>query len=79
MGKRDYTGFDRVAGGKRAGLEKLVDLLEREFGLWNNGTWVVRRMRNKVKMSVHSTVVPLICHGVQVNIPVLAGMRMPPG
>ena len=55
MGKRDYTGFDRVAGGKRAGLEKLVDLLEREFGLWNNGTWVVRRMRNKVKMSVHST------------------------
>lgn len=57
MTKRRYTGYDKSARGKRAGLEKLVDLLEAEFGLWNNGTWNVRPKRGKSasNMSVHAT------------------------
>jgi hypothetical protein len=55
MAKRRYTGYDKTAKRKRAGLEKLVDLLEAEFGLWNNGTYGVRKKRGKSTYSVHST------------------------
>lgn len=53
---RPYTGFDRVAGGRRAGTERFVQLMCRHFpAIWNNGTWVVRTMRGKTSMSVHAT------------------------
>jgi len=52
---RRYTGWDKDASGKRAGLEKLVDLCEQHFGLWNNGTWGVRKKRGKSSSSVHGT------------------------
>lgn len=55
MSKRPYTGFDEIASGKRAGLEMLVDLLEAHFGLWNNGTYGVRKKRGKSSYSVHAT------------------------
>ena len=54
MGRR-YTGWDKDSVGRRAGLEKLVDLLEEHFGLWNNGTWGPRRKRGKSSPSVHGT------------------------
>jgi hypothetical protein len=50
-----YIGYDKTARGKMAGLEKLVDLLEAEFGLWNNGTYGVRKKRGKSTYSVHAT------------------------
>jgi len=52
---RSYTGYDNTASGKRAGFEKLVDLLEDHFGLWNNGTYGVRTKRGKSDLSVHAT------------------------
>lgn len=57
---RKYTGYDGVASGKRAGLERFVQLTCEYFnnGVWNNGTWVVRNMKNGkagAKPSVHST------------------------
>lgn len=57
---RPYTGWDRNATGKRAGTEKLVQLLCFLSGnkLWNNGTWSVRQMNNpnyKPRPSVHGT------------------------
>lgn len=52
---RNYTGFDEIAGGKRAGFEMLMDLLEAHFGLWNNGTFAVRNKRGKSSYSVHAT------------------------
>ena len=52
---RRYTGWDKDSPGKRAGLEKLVDLLEEHFGLWSNGTWGPRRKRGKSSPSVHGT------------------------
>jgi len=52
---RSYTGYDKTASGKRAGFEKLVDLLEDHFGLWNNGTFGVRKKRGKSSLSVHAT------------------------
>ena len=52
---RRYTGWDRDAAGRRAGLEKLVDLCEQHFGVWNNGTWGVRKKRGKSSSSVHGT------------------------
>lgn len=55
MSKRPYTGFDSVAGGKRAGFETFIDLLEAHFGLWNNGTFGVRKKRGKKSYSVHAT------------------------
>lgn len=55
MAKRKYTGYDKVSKRKRAGLEKLVDLLEAEFGLWNNGTHNIRKKRGKSTYSVHAT------------------------
>lgn len=57
---RSYTGWDGNASGKRAGLEKFVQLTSEHFGagVWNNGTWVVRNMNNKnvkARPSVHGT------------------------
>lgn len=52
---RPYTGFDRISGGKRAGFETFIDLLEAHFGLWNNGTYGVRKKRGKSSYSVHAT------------------------
>lgn len=52
---RPYTGFDQIAGGKRAGFETFIDLLEAHFGLWNNGTYGVRKKRGKSSYSVHAT------------------------
>jgi len=52
---RPYTGFDTVAPGKRAGFETFIDLLEAHFGLWNNGTFGVRKKRGKSSYSVHAT------------------------
>lgn len=52
---RLYTGWDYNAGGKRAGTEKFIDLLEAKFGLWNNGSWGVRSKRGKLSPSVHGT------------------------
>lgn len=56
---RKYTGYDGDATGKQAGLEELVRQLCSKFPLWNNGTWVVRNMKNAnlktAKPSVHST------------------------
>jgi len=55
MSKRPYTGFDAIAGGKRAGTETLIDLLEAHFGLWSNGSFGVRKKRGKSSYSVHAT------------------------
>lgn len=52
---RKYTGWDRNSSGKRAGTEKFIDLLEERFGLWNNGSWMVRNKRGKTSASVHGT------------------------
>jgi peptidoglycan hydrolase-like protein with peptidoglycan-binding domain len=55
MAKRPYTGYDDTATGKRAGFETFIDLLETHFGLWNNGTYGVRKKRGKSSISVHAT------------------------
>jgi len=55
MAKRPYTGYDDTATGKRPGFETLIDLLEAHFGLWNNGTYGVRKKRGKSSLSVHAT------------------------
>jgi len=57
MAKRRYIGYDKGAKRKMPGLEKLVDLLEAEFGLWNNGSWSAkpRNKRGKSTPSVHNT------------------------
>lgn len=52
---RSYTGYDATARSKRPGMETFIDLVDAYFGLWNNGSWVVRNMRGKSKPSVHST------------------------
>lgn len=54
---RKYTGWDGDAKGKRAGLEKFVELTVKHFngGVWNNGTWNVRPARGSGKPSVHGT------------------------
>ena len=54
---RPYTGYDRTATGKRAGLENLIRTIGflSGGGLWNNGSLVVRPMRGKPNMSVHAT------------------------
>ena len=56
MARKD-TGFDKNATGKRAGTEKLVQLLCAHFNgaIKNNGTWVVRASRGSGRPSVHST------------------------
>lgn len=52
---RKYTGWNGNAKGRRAGLEKLVDLCEEFFPVFNNGTWGVRNKRGKRTASVHGT------------------------
>lgn len=58
---RKYTGWDANATGRRAGTEKLVQLIAYVFNneVWNNGTWSVRNMNNAnlatPKPSVHGT------------------------
>jgi len=56
---RKYTGWDGNSAGKRAGLEKFVQLTVKHFnnGVWNNGTWSVRNMNTPgaPKPSVHGT------------------------
>ena len=57
MAVRPYTGFDGNARGRRAGTEKLVQILVFLSGkaMWNNGTWNVRPVRGGTKPSVHGT------------------------
>ena len=57
MAKRPYTGFDGNATGRRAGTEKLIQLLAYISGnaLWNNGSWGVRAKRGKADPSIHGT------------------------
>ena len=57
MAKRPYTGWDKNARSKRAGTQKLIELLNKHSngGLWNNGSWNVRPMRGKKNPSVHGT------------------------
>lgn len=50
-----YTGWDGDAPGKRAGTEKLVQLLVQRYGFRNLGTWGVRPMRGSSRPSVHGT------------------------
>lgn len=54
---RPYTGWNGNSDRRRPGLEKLVDLIEEHFGLWNNGTWSssYRNKRGKRTPSVHNT------------------------
>jgi hypothetical protein len=54
---RPYTGFNGVAGGVTPGLQRLVDYIVflSGGGLWNNGTYVNRPMRDKQSTSVHAT------------------------
>ena len=55
---RPYTGInDGIAKGKREGLEEFVRQVQflSEGGLWNNGTFVVRKAKGKQTMSVHAT------------------------
>lgn len=50
-----YTGWDGNVTGKRAGTEKLVQLLTQTYGFTNLGTWGVRNMRGSDRPSVHGT------------------------
>lgn len=54
---RKYTGWDKNAPGKRAGMETFVKLTCQHFnnGVWNNGTWNIRQIRGASKPSVHGT------------------------
>ena len=52
---RPYTGWDKNASGRLPGTEALIKLIWSEFGLWNNGSWVVRPKRGKSSPSVHGT------------------------
>lgn len=64
---KKYTGFDKVADGKKPAVERFVVLMMRRHGFKNLGTWNVRLMRSAPKgmkvsdpgaekfMSVHST------------------------
>jgi len=52
---RPYTGWDGNSNSRRAGVEELIRLIRSQFGLWNNGSWVVRPMRGKSSPSVHGT------------------------
>ncbi len=57
-GSRPYTGTnDGISKGKREGTEEFVRqvYLLSEQGLWNNGTWIVRKMKGKQDLSVHAT------------------------
>jgi len=57
MAKRKYTGWDGDAAGKRAGTERLIQLIIEwsDGAVWNNGSWGVRAKRGKSSPSVHGT------------------------
>ena len=57
MSVRPYTGWDGDAKGRRAGTEKLIQMLTFLSGkaLWNNGSWGPRAKRGKSSPSVHGT------------------------
>ncbi|MGA1036676.1 MAG: peptidoglycan-binding protein [Ilumatobacteraceae bacterium] len=57
MAKRPYTGWNGDAKGRRAGTEKLIQLIVAHTGknLWNNGSWGVRSKRGKSSPSIHGT------------------------
>lgn len=57
MAKRKYTGWDQNASGRRAGTERLIELLIEWSGgaFFNNGSWLVRAKRGKSSPSVHGT------------------------
>lgn len=57
MADRKYTGWDADAKGRRAGTEKLIQMISFLTGkaLWNNGSWGVRSKRGKSSPSVHGT------------------------
>ena len=54
---RRYTGFDKISRGRRPGLERLVQYIVflSSNKCWDNGTWGVREMRGKARLSVHAT------------------------
>ena len=52
--KYPYYPVTTPGTGKLAGTEKFVDLCRRRWGFTNLGTWVVRPMRGKKTLSVHS-------------------------
>lgn len=54
---RKYTGWNGDAKGRRAGTEKLIQLISAHTGknLWNNGSWGVRAKRGKTSPSIHGT------------------------
>jgi hypothetical protein len=55
---RPYTGTnDGIAKGKREGTEEFVRQLNflSDGALWNNGTFIVRKMKGKESLSVHAT------------------------
>ena len=57
MANRPYTGWNGDAKGRRAGTEKLIQLIVAHTGknLWNNGSWGVRSKRGKSSPSIHGT------------------------
>jgi hypothetical protein len=54
---RKYTGYDKAAAGRRAGMNNFIEsvVFLSGGGLWNNGSFVIRPMRGKPDMSVHAT------------------------
>lgn len=55
---RPYTGTnDGIAKGKRAGTEAFIAHIVylSNGALWNNGSFVVRKMKGKQSLSVHAT------------------------
>jgi len=52
--KYPYYPVTEPGTGKLAGTEKFVDLCRRRWKFTNLGTWVVRPMRGKKNLSVHS-------------------------
>jgi hypothetical protein len=52
--KYPYYPVTTPGTGKLAGTEKFVDLCKRRWGFTNLGTFVVRNMRGKKTLSVHS-------------------------
>ena len=52
--KYPYYPVTTPGTGKLAGTEKFVDLCRKRWGFTNLGTWVVRPMRGKKTLSVHS-------------------------
>jgi hypothetical protein len=57
--KYPYYPITKPGTGKLAGTEKFVQLCQKRWGFTNLGTWVVRPMRGKKTLSVHSLGVAL--------------------